>query len=303
MIHPNITICYLYTISKYGYPPPAENTCSYLEEYKRLGFSSVELEGIRESHLSGIYEMKSLIRTKVDELGLSIPYFCAVLPGLSSADANERRHNLELFKKGCEIAAYLGSKGILDNAPLPPYRFPDDIPVVRHYQEDVILSAGFPDDLSWDRYWKQLVATYREACDIAADLGLTYQMHPAAGVLCATTDAFLYFHDAVDRSNLRFNFDTANQFALKDNLTLSLRRLADYIDYIHISDNTGQKVEHLPLGEGNIRWDDFFETLDLIGFDGHFGIDIGGEESHVQDLDKAYLDAAGFLEDKLDLKV
>ena len=38
------------------------------------------------------------------------------------------------------------------------------------------------------------------------------------GVLCATTDGFLNFYQAVGRENLRFNLDTANQFVLKDNL-------------------------------------------------------------------------------------
>jgi len=124
-------------------------------------------------------------------------------------------------------------------------------------------------------------------------------MHPAVGVLSSTTDAFLYFYDAVKRDNLRFNIDTANQFVMKDNLALSLRRLKDHIDYIHISDNRGLKVEHLNIGEGSIRWDVFFETLDFIGFKGHLGLDIGGDESYVQDLDKAYIDSAKFISQKL----
>ncbi|MEP0005172.1 MAG: sugar phosphate isomerase/epimerase family protein [Balneola sp.] len=298
MIDPRITCCYLYTISKYGYPPAAEDTLKYLDEYKSLGFQSVELEGIRKDHLEKVYKIRNQIAVRIKELKLEVPYFCIVLPGLSSADANERKENLELFRKGCEIAHLLGSKGVLDNAPLPPYQFPDDIPVVRHYHEDVILSAKFPKDLNWKNYWDQMVETYREACDIASEFNLTYQMHPALGVLSATTDAFLYFHDAVGRDNLRFNFDTANQYFLKDNLQLSLRRLADYIDYIHISDNGGNRVEHLAIGDGAIRWEDFFETLDRIKFKGHFGIDIGGSESVVEDLDAAYKNAAKFLENK-----
>ncbi len=299
MIDPRITCCYLYTISKYGYPPAAEDTLKYLDEYKSLGFQSVELEGIRKDHLEKVYKIRNQIAVRIKELKLEVPYFCIVLPGLSSADANERKENLDLFRKGCEIAHLLGSKGVLDNAPLPPYQFPDDIPVVRHYHEDVILSAKFPKDLNWKNYWDQMVETYREACDIASEYNLTYQMHPALGVLSATTDAFLYFHDAVGRDNLRFNFDTANQYFLKDNLQLSLRRLADYIDYIHISDNGGNRVEHLAIGDGVIRWEDFFETLDLIKFKGHFGIDIGGAESVVEDLDAAYINAAKFLENKI----
>jgi sugar phosphate isomerase/epimerase len=299
MIDPRITCCYLYTISKYGYPPAAEDTLKYLDEYKSLGFQSVELEGIRKDHLEKVYKIRNQIAVRIKELKLEVPYFCIVLPGLSSADANERKENLELFRKGCEIAHLLGSKGVLDNAPLPPYQFPDVIPVVRHYHEDVILSAKFPKDLNWKNYWDQMVETYREACDIASGYNLTYQMHPALGVLSATTDAFLYFHDAVGRDNLRFNFDTANQYFLKDNLQLSLRRLADYIDYIHISDNGGNRVEHLAIGDGVIRWEDFFETLDRIKFKGHFGIDIGGAESVVEDLDAAYINSAKFLENKI----
>lgn len=299
MIDPRITCCYLYTISKYGYPPAAEDTLKYLDEYKSMGFQSVELEGIRKVHLEKVYKIRNQIAVRIKEHKLEVPYFCIVLPGLSSADANERKENLDLFRKGCEIAHLIGSKGVLDNAPLPPYQFPDDIPVVRHYHEDVILSAKFPKDLNWKIYWDQMVETYREACDIASEYHLTYQMHPALGVLSATTDAFLYFHDAVGRDNLRFNFDTANQYFLKDNLQLSLRRLANYIDYIHISDNGGSRVEHLAIGDGIIRWDDFFETLDLIKFKGHFGIDIGGAESAVEDLDVAYKNAAKFLENKI----
>lgn len=31
MIDKRITCCYLYTITKYGYPPPAEKSRTYLE--------------------------------------------------------------------------------------------------------------------------------------------------------------------------------------------------------------------------------------------------------------------------------
>ena len=127
-------------------------------------------------------------------------------------------------------------------------------------------------------------------------------MHPAVGVLSSTTDGFLYFYEAVKRDNLKFNLDTANQFVMKDNLALSISRLIDHVDYIHISDNRGKKVEHLPISDGNIRWDVFFETLDNLGYKGHFGIDIGGDESKVKDLDTAYNNAAKFITEKLGIK-
>ena len=294
-----IVSCYLYVITKYGYPPPAKNSRTYLEEMKALGFRSVELEGIREEHLSEMYDMRHDVAGWAAELSLKIPIFCIVLPGISSPVESERNASLALFEKGCDVAASLGAKGVLDNAPLPPYRFPDDIPIVRHYDEDVLRSAAVPDDLEWPSYWEQLVDSYRQACDIAASRNLTYQMHPCLGVLSATTDAFLYFYDAVNRDNLRFNLDTANQFMMQDNLAFSLIRLKGLVDYIHVSDNPGDRVEHLQPGKGAINWDVFFETIDRVGYEGHFGVDVGGHESRVDDLDNAYRNTATFVENRI----
>ncbi len=89
-----------------------------------LGFQSIELEGIREKHLQQVYAIKDMIKGKIDRINLKVPYFCAVLPGLTSIDKMNVKDNYRLFEKGCEIAKLFGAEGILDNAPLPPYIFP-----------------------------------------------------------------------------------------------------------------------------------------------------------------------------------
>lgn len=296
--HKDIVACYLYTITKHGYPPVAGDAMQHLDEFSKLGFSSIELEGIREEHLEGMYQQRTQLRKRADELQLEVPVFCIVLPGLSSPHGKERDRNLERFQKGCELAHVLGSVAVLDNAPLPPWQFPGDIPVARHYDEKVLAAATIPDHLNWETYWQGLTETYREACDLAAAKGLDYQMHPCYGALVNSTDAFLLFAEAVKRDNLKFNLDSANQFYMKDNLFLSLLRLREHIDYIHISDNGGSRVEHLAMEEGAIQWDRFFEMLDLIGFTGKFGIDVGGAESGVKDLEEAYRAAARWLTEK-----
>ena len=296
---PRIVACYLYPITRHGYPPPAEYTERYVQELHGLGFQSIELEGIHAQHLSHMQAISDDVRRTLDRLEVSVPYFCVVLPGLASPDPSIRARNLELFERGCATAVALGAGGVLDNGPLPPYAFPGDLPVVRHYDQDVIARAGIPASLDWDDYWERLVGTYRRACDIAARHGLRYLIHPAIGVLCANTDGFLHFHDCVDRENLRFNLDTANQFVQRDHLPLSLIRLAGLVEYIHVSDNGGRRQEHLPLGAGAIDWDVFFATVTRVGFEGRFGIDIGGSESGVDDLDRAYVDAARFVSDRI----
>jgi len=297
-IHEDIVACYLYAITKHGYPPVAADALSHLEEFKELGYTSIEMEGIRDVHLEGVYSIRTQIREKADALGIKIPVFCTVLPGLCSPDDAEREQNLDLFEKGCEVAVSLGSKVVLDNAPIPPWKFPAGIPITRHYDEEVLSKATIPGDLDWDRYWDGLLDTFRNVCDIAADRGLTYHLHPCYGALVNSTDAYLLFADAVKRDNLRFNLDTANQFFMKDNLFLSLIRLKDHVDYIHFSDNRGMKVEHLSMGQGEINWERFFETLERIDYKGMFGIDVGGAESDVTDLDEAYRSSAAWLKEK-----
>jgi sugar phosphate isomerase/epimerase len=119
----------LYSITKYGYPPPARDTLAHIDEMVALGFSSIELEGIREDHLLEIYSMKESIAEKLKKENLTVPYFCGVLPGLSSLVEKERTKQLQLFEKACEVAACFGAIGVLDNAPLPPFHFPSAISV------------------------------------------------------------------------------------------------------------------------------------------------------------------------------
>src|SRR5690606_42104803 len=89
-----IVACYLYPVTRYGYPPPADGTERYAEELARLGFRSIELEGIHAPHLRAMYEQRERVRRTLDRLEVEVPYYCVVLPGLASADPAERTLNL-----------------------------------------------------------------------------------------------------------------------------------------------------------------------------------------------------------------
>ena len=255
---------------------------------KNLGFSHIELEGIREAHLMEMYESRAEIMDELQRLELSMPIYCTVLPNLSSLDPGIRESQLELFRYGCITAQELGASYVLDNAPLPPYVFPSDIPVVRHYDEDVLAYATLPNSFDWQHFQQMLIRQFQSVCDVAAEYDLTYLLHPALGTLCATPEAFLSFHAKVDRPNLGYNFDTANLIALKQNLILAFRQLKDHIPYVHLSDSGFEQHQHLPLGEGAINWPGFFDELKAHDYRGMIGIDIGGKESNVNALDTAY---------------
>ncbi len=294
-----IVCAYLYIITKYGYPPPADASLNYLKEMKALGFSHVELEGIRENHLMDMYKMREDIARQLKSLELRLPVYCTVLPKLLSPIAEVRTRQLELFRYGCETAQSLGAQYVLDNCPVAPFEFPEELPVVRHYDEAVLADARLPKDFSWPNFYNLAVSTYQDLCDIAKEYSLTYLMHPAVGTLFATPTSFLAFHQDVGRENLGYNFDTANLIALQQNLSLSLRQVVDHTPYIHISDTSVKHHQHLPLGQGDINWDVFFGDLRALNYDGLIGVDIGGDESGVADLDAAYREAREFIRAKI----
>lgn len=295
----HITCAFLYTITRYGYPPEAKNMSRYLHEMADLGFRSVEIEGIGEEHLKTVYRNRYEIKKTLEERGLQLPVFCTVLPGLGSPHAGTARKSMELFHTGCELAAFFGAKGVLDNGPLVPYEFPENMPIHRHYSPEVLRKVGLPETLSWKAYEDFLVKQMDAACEVAGGFGLNYYLHPCLGSLTGTTDSYLLLKKQVNRANLKFNFDTANLYYMRENLSLGLLKLGDELDYIHISDNSGLQIEHQALGCGQIDWDLFFSTLKQIGFTGELSLDVGGDESHIANIKEAYLQTAYSLEQKI----
>ncbi|CAG5003113.1 hypothetical protein DYBT9275_03060 [Dyadobacter sp. CECT 9275] len=292
----DISCAYLYIISRYGYPPPIEDTVGHIQEMAELGFSSIELEGIGKKNIEYLFKHKVVIKESLEAQGCSVPVLCIVLPQLGAElDAAEEAECLELFEMGCETARFFGTEGVLDNGPLLPLQYPANMPVMRHYSGTEVSSLLPLPASQWEDYWGKLTGRYRAACALAAKYGLDYHLHPCEGCLTPSTDSFLLFAEAVAAPNLMFNLDTSNQFLMRENLPLSLIRLKSRIKYIHISDNTGQRAGHLPPGSGNINWEVFFSVLREVGFNGKLAVDVGGAETEIDDLEAAYKETARWL--------
>lgn len=287
---------YLHTITQNGYPPDIRQTAQHIREMADMGFRALELEGIDEQNITYLFTHREQLAAVLAEADCRVPILCLVLPGLAAADRSRQERALEFFEKGCEVARAIGAEAVLDNGPLLPVVKPANAPVKRHYGSEGSLIPG----LQWESYSAQLVNTYRTACGIAATHGLHYQLHPCEGSLIKDTDSFLLFSRQVDHPALLFNFDTANQFYFHDHLSLGFLRAEKKINYIHLSDNGGQRVEHLLPGDGRINWPQFFETLAAAGYRGRFGIDVGGAESPIADITDAYIRCADWLQEQLD---
>jgi len=290
-----INCCWLYAISKYGYPPSIADTQRALGEMAALGFNAVELEGVREENLRAVWAARADLQMRCDDLGLRVINFCPVLPDLVSADPSRRRAALDLFRLAVEVASFFGAPMVQVNSYAPPVEFISQTP----YGETLEFSRQFdvriPDGFAWERTWATLVEATRRCTAIARDAGLLLCLEPRVGELVSNTDALLRLSQQVDDPGFGVVLDTGHLHAQKEILPLSVEKLGQRILYVHASDNDGRDNAHLAPGRGTVDWDGLFRGLRRNGFDGYVGLDIG----HVPDLDAQYREGLAFVRDAI----
>ncbi len=68
--------------------------------------------------------------------------------------------------------------------------------------------------------------------------------------------------EGVNSPNFRFCFDTGHYFVFsKAPLPLWFDLLGEFIVEVHLHDNHGTRDDHLPLGEGEMDFSEFFDLL------------------------------------------
>jgi len=140
----------------------------------------------------------------------------------------------------------------------------------------VALHLGFvPEDAQAPNY-QDIVAVTQRLCDYCSDndqfLHLETGQETAAGLL--------RFIDAVDRSNLKINFDPANMILYGTGHPVeALRQLAPHVRSIHCKDGTWSSKpgetfgSEVPLGQGDVIISDYLTTLKEIGYEGPLTIE------------------------------
>jgi len=287
-----IACCWLYGISKYGYPPSIPDTFQALEDMARLGFTNVELEGVRKENLLAIHSQRAELRSHCEKLGLRVVNFCPVLPSTVSLDPQRKKEGLDLFDVGMECARYFRCETVQLDSFTPPLQFKGEAP----YKEAIKFAKPFQvevdPDFCWEEQWSVLVDTVKHCARKAAEAGLVLTMEPRVGEMVSNTDAMLRLMDHVADDNFFAVLDTGHQNAQKEILPLSVEKLGGRIKYVHASDNDSRTNEHLPLGKGTIDWEGVFRAIAKHNFDGYVAVDIGG----VENLDEAYRESKKFLE-------
>lgn len=286
-----ISCCWLYAISKYGYPPSIPDNFRALREMKALGFESVELEGVRKDNLMAVYEKRHELKKFCDGEGLHVINFCPVLPGSVSLKRKERKESWDLFKRGLEIAKLFNCATIQGDSFTPPLKFRGESP----YKESISYGKHFTVEIDpvfkWPRQWDAMVETFSFFSKEAKKAGLRFCVEPRVGELLSNTDAILRMMDAVDDENFGAVLDTAHQNAQKEILALSVEKLGKRIFYVHAADNDGRVNEHVAAGRGSVDWEGVFQGLKKHKFSGYLAVDVG----MVPDIDAQYRESVEFL--------
>ena len=119
---------------------------------------------------------------------------------------------------------------------------------------------------------RTLVDNLRFAADALAGQGLELLIEPintfdAPGFWLADCERALQIIDAVERDNLRLQFDVYHVQRMSGELAGSLQRMLPHIGHVQIADNPGR---HEP-GSGEINFPFLFAHLDSIGYRGWVG--------------------------------
>lgn len=281
-----IGITYLYTISRYGYPPKVTDDFKALAEIEKMGFHFLEMESLGQDHLEGVWKHRQDFRKCLDDHGIHVHNFCSVDSDLVSLDARKRREAYKRFRKSVELAAFLGTETIHLASYAPPVKYVGHAPyqLGKKYRFGNTFQVQIPHGFSWEKVWTTLVESCTHAADICREFNRTVIMEPRVGeVICSVDSMIRLIHD-VGRVNFKANFDTAHFSAQRENVPLALEKLKGHFANIHLSDNDPISPDHLPIGKGIIDWNEFFRILKLQGYQGYLGLDLARRESLVADL-------------------
>lgn len=221
-----------------------------LESLQRMGYDGVELP------MFNLQLDYASWGRRLDELGLERT--AVTVRGEAdnpiSPDATVRKRGIDLMKRTLDCCQAAGIKLLVG-----PY----------HSALGVFTGKG-PTPAEWQ--WG--VESMRQVAEYAATAGVTLGIEPLnrfeTYLLNTHADAARFAHE-VNHPNCRVMYDTFHSHIEEKSIPAAIRACADVLVHVHISEN-----DRSTPGQGNVRWDQNFDTLHEIGYDGWLMIEAFG---------------------------
>jgi sugar phosphate isomerase/epimerase len=237
-----------------------------IDKTAELGFDGIEIMAKRP-HLSSLdYDIEAChkLRERIEERGLSVAALGGYTNFTGGADSGEVpfvEMQISYIEQLAAQAAALGT------------------PFIR------IFASYERSDVPFAKQWQTTVTAIRECCDRAAQYGVSIglQNHHDIG---ADTKALCELLKQVNRDNLIPFYDCWNIHLRGEDIAAGVEKLgsqmkfttvADYItiprskycvDLVNYADQTPPYTMAVPMGEGELDYQTFFNGLQQQGFDG-----------------------------------
>ncbi len=180
--------------------------------------------------------VRVLSEQKID-VTLHGPYMDLSPGGL---DAKVKGVTLERIWKTMELAVLFRPKTVVFHPGFDPWRF-------EGYQ---------------DLWLKNSIEAWKPVAREAEEIGTTIAVENVFEEEPHTLRSLI---EGVDSPNFRCCFDTGHYFVFgKAPLPLWFDLLGEFIVEVHLHDNDGARDDHLPLGEGEMDFAEFFDLLERI---------------------------------------
>jgi sugar phosphate isomerase/epimerase len=232
-----------------------------LEVASELGVPTVHLHAPSKASRTAAKAKEFLARLK--QLGITITAVFGGFEGESYADIPTTARTVGLVPPETRSARTAEMKEIADFA--------------RLLGVDVVaLHVGFvPHDTS-DPLHRAAVAVVQEICDHCRSND--QRLHLETGQ--ESPEGLLQFHAEVARDNLFINFDPANMILYGSGEPIAaLKKVGKYVRSVHCKDakwaaNPGKEWgAEVPLGDGDVGFENFLRTLKSLGYDGPLTIE------------------------------
>lgn len=185
-----------------------------------------------------------------------------------SSDQKIRAVSEQRVRQSMDVAARLGVKGVVFHTNyIPTFR-------ALSYQDLWVASNK--------RFWKKIIAEYPHTKVYVENM---FDLEPGPLLRLA--------EEMAEDEQFGVCLDVAHAHLSDVPLKRWIKELAPHIRHIHINDNDGKTDGHLPLGEGNICFEDVFQHLDKYCADASILLEISGIED--QEKSFRYLERHCFL--------
>jgi L-ribulose-5-phosphate 3-epimerase len=228
-----------------------------LETSRKIGYDGVELN-IDEEMLKQEKKAISLIAEKADSLGLELPSLCTGLfwkCNLASPDRSLREKGIEILKKGCEIASYLGAKIVL------------------------AVPAVAVSEASYQKTWELSKESILEAASTAQDHGVYIGVENVWNRFLYSPLEFRNFIEDIGHPHVKAYFDVGNILFLSFPQQWIIH-LSDLIVCVHVKDFQRSTLQFKPLLQGDVFWADVMRSLRQIGYNGFLNVEVPPYPGH-----------------------